>query len=94
MRLIDADALESVYDDKYSLGEIGRRERDDVVDALRYCATTVDVMPVVRCEKCKHWDRDWEPNHSDGNQHFCPMIGLVTTADFFCKDGERKGGGE
>lgn len=40
-RLIDADALEEKADDRYSLGEIGRRERDDIVDALRYCAPTI-----------------------------------------------------
>ena len=40
-RLIDADALEEKTDDRYSLGEIGRRERDDIVDALRYCAPTI-----------------------------------------------------
>ena len=36
MRLIDADALIEKMDDKYSLGEIGRRERDDVVNALEF----------------------------------------------------------
>ena len=40
-RLIDANALEEKTDDRYSLGEIGRRERDDIVDALRYCAPTI-----------------------------------------------------
>ena len=34
MRLIDADALMDKTDDRYSLGEIGRRERDDIIDAL------------------------------------------------------------
>ena len=36
MRLIDADALIDRTDDRYSLGEIGRRERDDIVNALEY----------------------------------------------------------
>lgn len=31
MRLIDADALTEMTDDRYSLGEIGRREHDDIV---------------------------------------------------------------
>ena len=79
MRLIDADAIDTQYSDP------------EVIETLEE-APTIDAVPVVFCDKCKYWDRDWEPNHSDGNQHFCPMIGLVTDADFFCKDGERKGG--
>ena len=39
MRLIDADALIDKTDDRYSLQEIGRRERDDIVDALEYAPT-------------------------------------------------------
>ena len=48
-RLIDADALEEKTDDRYSLGEIGRRERNDIVDALRYCAPTI--IPAEEGEK-------------------------------------------
>lgn len=91
MRLIDADALESVYDDKYSLGEIGRRERDDVVDALRYCATTVDAMPVVRCRDCKY-------RYVDGDNvrfNLCLLNhNKVQSDDWYCADGDRKGGDE
>ena len=39
MRAIDADALIDKTDDRYSLHEIGRRERDDIVDALEYAPT-------------------------------------------------------
>lgn len=39
MRLIDADALIEKTDDRYSLGEIGRRERDDIVNALTFAPT-------------------------------------------------------
>lgn len=39
MRLIDADALIDKTDDRYSLHEIGRKERDDIVDALEYAPT-------------------------------------------------------
>lgn len=39
MRLIDADALIDRTDDRYSLHEIGRRERDDIVNALEYAPT-------------------------------------------------------
>lgn len=49
MRLIDADALEQAYDDKYTLGDCGRRERDDVVYALRDAPT----VPAPRWHKCE-----------------------------------------
>lgn len=39
MRLIDADALICKIDDSYTLGDIGRRERDDIVNALEYAPT-------------------------------------------------------
>ena len=39
MRLIDADALIDRTDDRYSMHEIGRRERDDIVNALEYAPT-------------------------------------------------------
>ena len=45
MRLIDADKLIDYTDDRYSLHEIGRRERDDIVWALE-SAPTVDAAPV------------------------------------------------
>lgn len=44
MRLIDADALIDKTDDRYSLGEIGRRERDDIVNALEF-APTIEPEP-------------------------------------------------
>lgn len=44
MRAIDADALIDKTDDRYSLHEIGRRERDDIVDALEY-APTIQLEP-------------------------------------------------
>lgn len=44
MKLIDADALIDKTDDRYSLGEIGRRERDDIVNALEY-APTITAQP-------------------------------------------------
>jgi hypothetical protein len=39
MRAIDADALIDKTDDRYSLGEIGRRERDDIVNAVEFAPT-------------------------------------------------------
>lgn len=52
MRLIDADKLIENTDDRYSLGEIGRRERDDIVSALEYNA------PTIKTKQIKYYDED------------------------------------
>lgn len=53
MRLIDADALIDILDDRYTLGDIGRRERDDIVNALED-AQTADVRENVK----GNWDKN------------------------------------
>lgn len=79
---------------KQTNGDKIRQMTDEMQKIVDEDLPTVDAVHVVRCRYCEYWARDWEPNHSDGNQHFCPMLGLVTDADFFCKDGEREGGNE
>lgn len=53
-------------------------------------ATAADVVPVVRCGECRIWDKHWIPNYSRDNEHFCPFLGIVTHADWFCADGEKR----
>lgn len=52
-----------------------------------------DYVYVVRCKDCIEWDRDWKPFGQNKNERFCPVIDMVTEADFFCKYGECKDGG-
>lgn len=60
MRLIDADKLEDYTDDKYSLGDIGRYERDCTINALKY-APTIDAEPVKHAEWVERQEfPDWE----------------------------------
>ena len=95
MRLIDADPLEQAYDDKYTLGDCGKRERDDVVNALRY-APTVDAVPVVRCKECKHRPKYDGPNRLVFPDCICPCqcddcyYNWMPPDDWFCADSERK----
>lgn len=95
MRLIDVDDL-----------GVGRCSKDVLPAA--YCAgwngllgliekaPTVDAVPVVRCEDCKHlcvWNRK-------DIYAFCPKTNIVflpfdkDTRTFFCGLGERKDGGD
>ena len=52
---------------------------------------TVDVVEVVRCEKCKHYDYERDvchnPRFGDGHANYPPPY---VREDFFCADGERK----
>ena len=84
MRLIDADALVEKTDDRYTLHEIGRRERDDIVDAIEY-APTIDAVEVVRCGKCRHY----QGNHDVQGCAPCDFWGIGGVMwDDFCKRGE------
>ena len=95
MRLIDVDEL-----------GVGRCSKDILHAA--YCAgwngllgliekaPTVDAVPVVRCDDCKHlcvW------NQKDMSA-FCPKTNITflpfeqDTRTFFCSFGERKDGGD
>ena len=49
---------------------------------------SADVMPVVRCKDCKHW------NDAPANDGFnsCEMDALIRHESFFCANGERKDG--
>lgn len=48
-----------------------------------------DVVEVVRCKDCKHWDKtwtnDWAPDY-----HYCPIIDGTRKGDFYCADAERR----
>ena len=79
---IDADALIDKTDDRYSLHEIGRRERDDIVDALEYAPTIQPEpkrgkwnrldMDTFNCNKC---GTTFVLNQGSEKMHFCPNCG-------------------
>ena len=88
MRLIDADKLHyNRIRIAHPDGIIGGYNAV-VMSAEIKDAPTVDAVEVVRCEDCKWWDKN-----SWGCKH--PGHGFaMSTPDFYCADGERKGGDE
>lgn len=81
MRLIDAYTTSKTYlaDTFDTLDDFER-----VNDILEY-APTVDAIPVVRCDDCKH--------HDEGENYiYCWALHMRCPDDseFFCKYGERK----
>lgn len=67
-RLIDADRLIDNTDDRYSLGEIGRREHDDIVSALEYAPTVPQWIPC--SEKLPTEDGEYITTVEDGEGMF------------------------
>ena len=86
MRLIDADALKGHFlnggEDYYS-GYAFHHAIDHI--------PTVDAVPVVRCRECKY-------RYVDGDNvrfNLCLLNhNKVQSDDWYCADGERKGGDE
>ena len=76
----------------YVLAEYDRQHQGPPGGARKIMeeAPAVDAVPVVRCRDCKNWATDWKPNHSIDGEHFCPMISLVTSGEWFCAYGERR----
>lgn len=64
----------------------------DAAEELLFSLHASDVAPVVRCGECENWQTDWKPGSGKDETHFCAMVGLCTSADWFCADGERKDG--
>ena len=77
-----------------------RREPEIIVSGLRYIradavsakismAPSVGAVEVVRCRECEHWQREWVCTRGNLGDHYCAMIDLVTSPDFYCKCGAR-----
>ena len=47
-----------------------------------------DLVPVVRCRDCKHWQTDWNPSIPD--RHYCAVMDSMMKADDFCSYGEKR----
>ena len=46
---------------------------------------TSQLVWVVRCEKCRWWDKE---QSTDGFKGFCENIGACTHPNWYCADGE------
>lgn len=101
MRLIDADnalkAFAAEYRKTKELIDSGESHFDNLAEGfteaahiVKYIATTVDAVPVVRCKDCKH---SWEDIGGLCCSHRV-CIDLNVPDDFYCAYGERKDVGE
>ena len=91
MRLIDADRLsEAIYNNVPAPYEDASWAKENCLAEIE-AAQTIDAVPVVRCQDCKH--RFENNGHSKNG---CPIIdaNIWMDDDDFCSYGERKEGAE
>ena len=103
MRLIDAEQLsESIYDNVSAPYEEAVWAKEDCLTEIDV-APTVDAVPVVRCQECKHFGHYGKTslfingkNIKAGwcQRRICYDEEYRMTADDFCSYGERKEGAE
>ena len=89
MRLIDADAVKFRVEygyDNHGVLLVPYRDIKKSMEATK----TVDAVPVVRCKECKY-------SYDDLDGLCCTYgvcIDSTVPEDFYCSNGERRGGGE
>lgn len=85
MKLVDADRLfESIYDNVSAPYEEAVAAKEECLREIED-ASTVDAVPVVRCEDCASGMK------SDDNKYIiCCGLGIGMEFDDFCSHSERK----
>lgn len=89
MRLIDAEELERLFNEQIEQGVGVIGAFDAFYDALQD-TPTVDAVEVVRCRDCIYTRKVY-------GRLVCKhgtCAGCILRDDFFCANGERRGGGE
>ena len=54
-----------------------------------YDNSSENVVPIVWCRDCKHWDTSWQNDYAP-NYHYCLLVDGTRRDDFYCADAERK----
>lgn len=85
-RYIDTDILAKIVFDKWQECD----ELKHIIPAIRnavMCASTADVVEVVRCKNCIHHKEHPRPIQT---HVWCECVGGLLPIDWFCADGERR----
>ena len=83
-RLIDADALKAVFEEKSSEAVCGVELCKAIISRIDE-APTVDAVPVIRCKDCIH-----ALEYLEGKYLCYRSGGRITTAEGFCDKGEEE----
>ena len=84
------DALKAQADTMRTWVERYAEQRRGILTAVNIVEDIkpADVVPVVRCRDCKHWQTDWNPSIPD--RHYCAVMDSMMKADDFCSYGKRR----
>lgn len=55
------------------------------------CRFRADLVRITRCEDCRHWERDKDPESDAGHcrNYQSPCENQQTWIDFYCAEGEK-----
>ena len=86
-RYIDTDKFDTIVNGMNIYGEKITKHDYILVDKVLFRFPTEDVVKVVRCKECTHWDgKDGQcPVQSTGD----PFYDYKPADNWFCGDGER-----
>lgn len=88
-----SDVMKFINVDEVFCKDCNLKDTDDCNYCDVHSMPAADVVPVVRCEKCKHWNELGGQTHNNsptplrGN---CVEWGAVTEHTDFCSYGERR----
>ncbi len=98
MRLIDANALKLTFCKECTLYPDNCLEKNGgecdwgSIYHIKYCAPTIDAVPVIRCADCKYLNEDLAVGEWDGSCRYWNTHSVLYS--WFCSQGERKDGDE
>ena len=87
------DAIDAIHCDIKITGrenaETVCKTIESFTDGIKFLEPA-DVVPVVRCRNCEHWQTDWNPSIPD--RHYCAVMDSMMKAEDFCSYGEKREG--
>lgn len=99
MRLIDADAVKAVFEEKSSVAVCGVELCKAIISRIDE-APTVDAVEVIRCKDCKYWLPHSQFGFDEDNDEYydyCELLvpdddyyAIPRQADDYCSRAERK----
>ena len=95
---ISQEAIKNALVDKFKarIGSSHVPTWNDAFDAVTNLPPAADVVEVVRCGECKHYNDKLEM-YSDyvcTIRHYCDGSPIIVGKDDFCSSGKRKDGGQ
>ena len=89
-RYIDADAFESILLEEYDKAVDVEQHTLKMIFEMLSAQPTADVVEVIRCEHCLHWDDEKDGIYVGNLYHCCDYDGEYKDPCDFCSYAERR----